>query len=85
METISISNLKAHLSATIKRVRAGNRVVVVDRDIPVAEITPYPHRKRGISIRRALKKKMSGSIHLGARLDVDPADYLLEDRRRDRQ
>lgn len=85
METISISNLKAHLSATIKRVRAGNSVVVVDRDVPVAEISPYPRKKQGITIRPARKKKMSLSLRLNAQLESDPVEYLLEDRRRRRQ
>ena len=85
METISISNLKAHLSATIKKVRAGNKVIVIDRDVPVAEISPYPRTKRGITIRPALKKKMSLPLRLNARLEFDPAEYLLEDRRRTRQ
>jgi len=82
MDTISISNMKAHLSSTIKRVRAGNRIVIVDRGVPVAEITPYPRRKAGITIRPALKKKMSQSLRLKERIDIDPVEYLLEDRQR---
>ena len=40
METISISKLKAHLSAEIKKVRNGARIVVLDHNHPVAEIIP---------------------------------------------
>ncbi len=34
MMTISISNLKAHLSATLKAVRKGEKYTVMDRDYP---------------------------------------------------
>ncbi len=84
METISISNLKAHLSATMKRVRAGGTIVVVDRDVPIAEIKPFPGKKRGIVIHPPSKKEMSGSLHLKVSLDIDPVEYLVEDRRRGR-
>ena len=40
METISISKLKAHLSAEIKKVRNGTRIVVLDHNHPVAELVP---------------------------------------------
>jgi len=40
METISVSDLKAHLSAELKRVRAGITLTVVDHRHPVARLTP---------------------------------------------
>jgi prevent-host-death family protein len=42
MRTISISELKARLSAQLQHVRAGERVVVTDRGEPVAMLVPYP-------------------------------------------
>ncbi|MBK9498268.1 MAG: type II toxin-antitoxin system Phd/YefM family antitoxin [Leptospiraceae bacterium] len=41
METISISNLKTHLSATLKEVVNGIRYVVMDREHPIVELIPY--------------------------------------------
>ena len=38
METTNISNLKARLSAYLRMVRAGETVVVLDRDRPIARI-----------------------------------------------
>ncbi len=38
MEKATISQLKNHLSAYIKRVRAGQTVLIVDRDEPVARL-----------------------------------------------
>ena len=40
METISISKLKANLSAEIKKVRKGTRIMILDHNHPVAELIP---------------------------------------------
>lgn len=40
METISISNLKSHLSAELKKVQNGTRILVLDHKRPVAELIP---------------------------------------------
>lgn len=43
--SVTIGNLRDHLSAHLKRVRAGQEIVVLDRDEPVARIVAYepPH------------------------------------------
>jgi len=41
MQPVSISNLKTHLSATLKEVIKGIHYIVMDRDTPIAEIVPY--------------------------------------------
>lgn len=40
MQTISITDLKSHLSAELKKVQKGTRLVVLDHSHPVAEIIP---------------------------------------------
>lgn len=40
MTSINISELKAHLSQYIKLVRTGERVLVLDRKEPVAQLVP---------------------------------------------
>ena len=40
MRTVKIGNLKAHLSAHLRRVRKGEEVLVCDRNQPVARIVP---------------------------------------------
>ena len=40
MKTVNISELKARLSAHIRRVQAGEEVIVCDRGRPVARIVP---------------------------------------------
>ncbi len=42
MRSVNISGLKAKLSAHIRRVRAGEEVLVCDRKKPVARIIPCP-------------------------------------------
>ena len=42
MRTIAIAALKAHLSAEVKKASAGERIVVVDHNHPVALLTPLP-------------------------------------------
>lgn len=42
MRTIAIAKLKAHLSAEVKKAAAGERIVVVDHNHPVALLAPLP-------------------------------------------
>jgi antitoxin (DNA-binding transcriptional repressor) of toxin-antitoxin stability system len=83
MEIISISNLKAHLSATLKEVVSGIRYVVMDRDKPVAELVPYTENQP-LVIRTPLGKKKKIKNTFKSKMKVDPVDYLLQDRRGNR-
>lgn len=47
MKTARISDLRDHLSRYLDHVRAGGRVLVLDRNRPVAEIVPVPHSEPG--------------------------------------
>lgn len=40
MRTVNIAELKASLSAHIRRVRAGEEVIICDRNQPVARLVP---------------------------------------------
>ena len=40
METIGVREFKAHLSECLKRVRAGERLIVTDRGRPIATVVP---------------------------------------------
>ena len=46
MRGITIARLKATLSAELRRVRAGERVTVLDRTTPVALLIPVPDAVR---------------------------------------
>ncbi len=47
MKTFTISALKAEFSAALRQVRRGERIVILDRREPVAEIVPL--ERRGLS------------------------------------
>lgn len=40
MKTVSVSELKAHLSAQLRHVKAGEDILVVERGRPVARLVP---------------------------------------------
>ncbi len=47
MVSISVSELKAKLSEQLRRVKAGEEVVVTERGRPVAVLSPVPKAKAG--------------------------------------
>jgi antitoxin (DNA-binding transcriptional repressor) of toxin-antitoxin stability system len=77
METISVSRLKAQLSAELKRVQSGIVLTVVDHKHPIANIVPLETedvftREAGASyVCRSLPPLMS----------IDPLVGLEEERR----
>jgi antitoxin (DNA-binding transcriptional repressor) of toxin-antitoxin stability system len=80
MESISISNLKTHLSATLKEVVKGIHYLVMDRDHPIAEIIPYSEKQRlMITLPKSKAKKIINSFK--GKVKLDPVEYLLQDRR----
>ena len=85
MKQVRIAELKARLSEHLKAVRRGERITILDRDTPVAQIVPIEARPR-LKVRMPapgtppLKefKLPDESIDLG----FDIVDVLLEDRQR---
>jgi len=57
--TINIAELKTHLSAYLKRVRNGERIVVYDRKQPIAEIVPMRSTPESCWERLALEGKLT--------------------------
>jgi len=79
MRQSSVSYLKAHLSAELKAVQAGEIVVVMDRDRPVARLMPIEDEKR-LEVREPLQAfsfQRLAPIVSGGSLEA-----LLEDRGR---
>ena len=68
MESLNISTLKAHLSNTIRRVRDGVCVLVLDRDVPVALLTPYKPTSR-LVVRKPVGKLSVRTSKLRVRQD----------------
>jgi prevent-host-death family protein len=79
MKRSSVSYLKAHLSAELKAVQAGETVVVTDRDHPVARLVPLED-ERGIEVREPLRA--FGFERLAPLVSGGSLETLFEDRGR---
>jgi len=80
MKTITISAFKAHISAELRKVRKGGRIVISDRETPIAVVVPFrTEHPMTISVRapNTVPFVMPRST---IRIDHDPVTYLLEDR-----
>jgi antitoxin (DNA-binding transcriptional repressor) of toxin-antitoxin stability system len=75
----SVSYLKAHLSAELKAVQAGETVIVMDRDHPVARLVPIQEEK-GSEIREPLRT--FGFERLAPLVSGGSLELLFEDRGR---
>jgi antitoxin (DNA-binding transcriptional repressor) of toxin-antitoxin stability system len=53
MRTVRIAELKDHLSQYLRVARGGSRLIVVDRDTPIAEIGPPPRNRHAAPDTRA--------------------------------
>jgi antitoxin (DNA-binding transcriptional repressor) of toxin-antitoxin stability system len=79
MKTMSVSELKAHFCAELKTINAGEGIIVLDHNHPVAQVIPYkPKEKIGI---RA-PQKLYDFKNYSPLLEGDSLAPLLEDRGR---
>jgi prevent-host-death family protein len=79
MKTMTISYFKAHISEELRKVRKGARVVISDRDTPIAEVVPYRTEPATLDIRPPKKTPFVAPRAL-IKIDHDPLEYLMEDR-----
>jgi len=81
MSTISVSQLKTHLSREIREVQRGKSILVTDHDHPVAKLVPIDN-DNPIFVRPATKSMKSFVQRSKVKVKIDPLVYLLEDRQR---
>ncbi len=81
MKTMTISYFKAHISEQLRRVRKGARIVISDRDTPIAEVVPYKPQASSLVIRAPLVTPFKAP-RASFRIDHDPLEYLEEERRK---
>lgn len=77
MKTRNISYFKTHISQELKSVRSGESIIIVDRDIPVAEVTPFSE-KPALPVRLPVKKL--SFRNLSFTVIKDPLEMLMEER-----
>jgi prevent-host-death family protein len=63
--TASITEAKNNLSKLIKRVRQGESILILDRNVPVARLEPLPPGSREADEARLLELERQGVIKRG--------------------
>lgn len=86
MKEARVAELKAKLSEYLRMVRKGQIVTVYDRNEPIARVVPYAPAGPLVVQEAVRKYPTLADIPLAplpppARLDVDPVEVLLQDRR----
>jgi antitoxin (DNA-binding transcriptional repressor) of toxin-antitoxin stability system len=87
MKRVRIAELKARLSEHLREVRRGASYAVMDRETPVARLTPYGTEGEGLRVRRPrgrYRSLQAVPLPPPARLKADAVALLLEVRGADR-
>jgi len=79
VKTITISYFKAHISEELRKVRKGARIIISDRDNPIAEVVPYRTEPAAVSVRQPRIAPFAVP-RPRFKIEHDPLEYLLEDR-----
>jgi prevent-host-death family protein len=82
---VQVAQLKARLSEHLRAAQAGETVLVVSHDLPVALLTPPPDSSPTLVIRRPRRdavplSRLEPPPRLDPPLDVDIVGLLLEER-----
>lgn len=81
MKQVKIANFKSHLSSYLKEVKQGAQIIILDRENPIAKISPIVEKREKIRVRKA---KIKGGIKdlkfTGIKADIDVVKLLREDR-----
>jgi prevent-host-death family protein len=79
MESIKISELKAKLSAILKRVRKGERFAVMDRSHPVAVLMTL-EKDDALPVVQPARRPFRMPAPVSFSVEVDAVALLIEDR-----
>jgi len=84
MKTAAISELKAQLSKYLRLVKSGEKVEIQERGIAIALLVG-PEQKSNLMIippRKDPKGLKSFQFSFNRKLEQDPVEFLLEDRKK---
>lgn len=86
MKRVGVAELKAKLSEHLRTVRRGGEVTVYDRNEPIARMIPYAPTGALVVREPVQAYRTLNDIKLPppVRLDIDPVELLLEDRRKEK-
>ena len=81
---VKISELKAHLSEYLRKVQGGQSVTVLDRDTPIAVLSPPPsaQARTSLALRKGGGRLSSIRVQPALSVRTDSVALLLEDRSR---
>lgn len=79
MTKVGIADLKANLSAYLRKVRAGRTLTVLDRDTPIARIVPHAS-DTALEVHAATRKPSDLRLPPPPTSPTDSLAALLEDR-----
>jgi prevent-host-death family protein len=79
VKTVTISYFKAHISEELRKVRKGARIIISDRDTPIAEVIPFRTAPAPLNVRQPQITPFIAPRPT-VKIDHDPLEYLLEDR-----
>ncbi len=77
---VGLADFKAHLSAYVRRVRGGLTLTLLDRDRPVARVTPCEERQGPLVVRPARKPLRGWHPPPPLGRDLGSLDALREER-----
>jgi len=80
---VRVADLKARLSAYLRRVRAGETITVLDRDTPIARLVPLGSESP-LTVRPAHGRLHDMRLPPPLALERDVAELLLEERQGER-
>ena len=83
-KTVRVAELKAELSAYLRSARAGNSVVVCDRETPVARLVPYAPEAGPLAVRHAIRPLHGAPLPRPVGRRVDSLAALLDERQSSR-
>jgi antitoxin (DNA-binding transcriptional repressor) of toxin-antitoxin stability system len=70
MKAVNVTELKAHLSAYLRKASRGARIIVHDRDQPVAQLGPLETRAPGWRERLAAQGRLRPGSQAWSRLAI---------------
>lgn len=83
MRSVKIGQLKNKLSAYLRLVRKGAEIIIMDREHPIARITPFEKNEEELTIIEAKEKDFSKIKKLSfpkTKVAIDVVALLREDR-----
>lgn len=79
-KTVKVAELKAELSAYLRAARAGDSVIVCDRETPIARLVPYAPEAARLAVRPAIRALHATPLPRPVARSVDSLAALLEER-----